>query len=169
MKYKKKKYFKQTLDLQKLAINSNFFWVFQLKAVNVSNWVLLKKTLSKHDLKLKIYSTKLLKKNYFFTVKSKFLKNVYASKVLIVYFKKKLLLNTNYLKLEKLLFLLYNNTFLVAIYVFFIKSFLPPKKFKYLLSLCLKDSKVEFIYLILHKHLFFLKLFNKKTANQISV
>ena len=163
MKYKKKKYFKQNLDLKKFTANIDFFLVFQLKVVNVSSLVSLKKALSKHDLKFKSYSTNLFKKNHVFNSKSKVIENLYTGKILIVYFKKKLpLSNLGDLKLEKLISTFENCSFLILLHVFFAKSFFAPGKFKKLLSLCLINSKLELTQLILIKYINFLKLFNNQ-------
>lgn len=163
MKYKKKKYFKQNVDLKNLILNVDFFLVFQLKAVNVPNWVLLKKMLAKHDLKFKIYSTNFLKKNHIFNIKSKLVENLYIGKILIVYFKtKSLSSNLDYLILERLISIFENHCFLTFLHVFFAKSFFAPDKFKNLLNIGLVNSKVELAYLILLKYIHFLKLFNTK-------
>nr|YP_009476613.1 hypothetical protein CplaMt_p027 [Chroomonas placoidea]AVM81106.1 hypothetical protein CplaMt_p027 [Chroomonas placoidea] len=143
--------------------------VFQLKAVSVSDWIFFKKTVSKHDLKLKIYSTKLLKKNHFFNVKSKLIKNLYTGKILIVYPKKELWLsNLNYLTLEKFVSTFETSSFLVFLHVFFMKKFFSVEKFKTLLKMCSIDSKIELIALIQSKYTQFVRLFNAKIVKQSS-
>jgi len=161
MKYKKKKYFKQNLDLKTIYLSTNFIFFFQLKPINITNWVSLKKLAFKHNLKLKIYSVKFLKKNNFFVLKSKLITKLYSSKILLIY-RQNYISNIDYTQLLSNFLYFENLNFLICIYVLFEKKIFLANDFKKLIKLCLKNAKLILINILLIKALSFLKLLECK-------
>lgn len=149
MHYKQKKHLRQHLNFKIATSKTNLFFIFQLKAVNVLKWILLKKILLKYKLKAKIFSIKSFQKSNFFTFKSKLITNLYNGKVLIIYSDQILVCS---LTLKKIMSFFDNKPFLIPLHVFFYKSFFSFNRLKTLLNVSSKNTKVELMLLLLYLH-----------------
>lgn len=151
MNYKQKKHFRQNLDFDTATFKTHFFLIFQLKNIDVLKWIFLKKSLLKYNLKSKIFSIKSFQKNNFFVLKSDLIKNMYNGQILIIYPKDNLLC---FFLIKKILFFLKDVNFLIFIHIFFDKKFFSFKRFETLIKICLKNSRIELIQVMLHLNQF---------------
>ena len=116
MNYRKKKKLFQHFTFLKLKNNSTFIMFFQANTMNSLNQRLLTKESNKLNLKLKIYQTKLLRQKKFI-FEENFTKNSYSGLFLVLSTN-----STDYINNIQVFFkLLKNFTFLLPIYVMFLK------------------------------------------------
>lgn len=149
MNYKQKKHLRQNLDFNNAISKTEIFFIFQLKPINILNWLLLKKILLQYELKSKFFSIKSFKKDNVFNVKSKLIKNIYKGKMLVVYAKNK---NVSYLTLSKIISFFENTSFFIFLHLAFNKNFFSLTSLKNLIKICSKNAKLELIYLLLQSY-----------------
>lgn len=149
MNYKKAKHFTQNLDLNKIIIKTNFYFIVQLKAIKISNWVFLKREFKNHNFKIRILPIKLLKNNTLFN--SALLNNAHTNNILIIYCNRLCLDNNNIFSvLEK-------TTFLLILYIFVNNRFYLFQNFKILSQ----NNRIHLIRIMLETHNLFRILLNK--------
>jgi hypothetical protein len=83
MNYKDAKYFRQRLDLNEIILKTNFYFIFQLQAIKIQEWVLLKKEFANQNFKIRVLPIKLLRNHSLFNIN--LLQNIHKGNILIVY------------------------------------------------------------------------------------
>lgn len=153
MSYKKKKYLRQDLELTSLlqdTLNNNcFFIVFQLKSVNILDWILFQQRLSSNYVKSNIWSVKLLEQKNLSFFKFGSVMNIYTSHTLIIYQKNDSCMTFHTLK--DLIFSLESTPFLVFLYVLFDKTLFSARRFhKFVALSSLSQSLVQVLLYLKH-------------------
>lgn len=157
MSYKKKKYLRQDLELASLlqdTLNNNcFFIIFQLKSVDILDWVLLQQRLSSNYVKSNVWSVKLLKQKKLSFFKLSSVINIYTSHILIIHQKDESFITFHTLK--DLIFDLKSTPFLILLYVLFDKTLFSARRFHtFVVSSSFSQSVVQ---ILLHfKHCLYL-------------
>lgn len=123
MNYKKAKHFREDLNLRKIILTANFYYIFQLKSIKILDWVLLKRKFSNQNLKIRVLPIKLLRNYLLFNFK--LLNKIHSGNILMIYSK-----NFNQSCINIPIFK--KNIFLIPLYIFFKSRFYLFENFQML-------------------------------------
>jgi hypothetical protein len=174
MNYIKKKHLKQEVYLKTIIFKSIFFFILQIKSININLWSFLQKQLAIFNIKIITCSVSLLKKKGFSLSKkqNEYLKTIYNGNISIIYPTSNFFLLDQYVILQNITTFLKKVNYLILLYIFFLNRMLELDFLDKFSQITVQSIQAELICLLLriqsplniiqsHSY-FFLKKLSKK-------